>query len=123
MHLTALVLALLGCVAAVALGGRFLVEPRQATLAFGIAPDDVRGLAYLSGVRNITSAAVLLAVWAAAGSTPLGWALIATALTPAADAIIVVANGGTPFTALSRHGVSAILLIIAGLVLALESAT
>jgi hypothetical protein len=119
MRLTALVVALSGCVAAIALGSRFLLTPRQATLAFGIAADNLRGMAYLSGVRNITSGVVLLVVWAVAGPATLGWALIATALTPIADTIIVLTNRGRLSIALSRHGLAAGLLVAAGLVLAL----
>ena len=119
MHLTALDVTFIGCVAAIALGSRFLLTPQQATLDFGIAADNLRGLAYLSGVRNITSAVVLLVVWAAAGPATLGWALMATSLTPIADTIIVLTNRGRLSNALSRHGLSAGLLVAAGLVLAL----
>ncbi|MCE0763274.1 DUF4267 domain-containing protein [Pseudonocardia kujensis] len=58
-------------------------------------------------------------VWAAAGPATLGWALVAAALTPTADAIIVLTHGGKPSTALGIHGLTAALLVAAGLVLAL----
>ena len=119
MHLTALIVALIGCVGAIILGGRFLLAPRQATLDFGITADNVRGLAYLSGVRNITLSVVLFAVWATADPAVFGWALIATALTPIADAIIVLTSRGKLSNALGRHGLAAGLLVAAGLVLAL----
>jgi Domain of unknown function (DUF4267) len=119
VHLTALVVALIGCVAALALGSRFLLTPRQATIGFGIAEDNVRALAYLTGVRNITSGVVLVVVWVAAGPPALGWALIATALTPIADAIVALTNDAKLSHALSRHGVAAGLLVAAGLGLAL----
>ena len=119
MHLAALLVALTVCVAAIAIGSRFLLAPRQAMLAFGIAADNLRALTEIKGVRDITSGAVLLVVWAAAGRTALGWALIAAALTPAADATIVLTNGGKLSTALGIHGLTAGLLVAAGLVLAL----
>jgi hypothetical protein len=62
---------------------------------------------------------VLLAVWAAAGHAALGWALLAAALTRAADAAIVLTNGGRRAVALGIHGVTAAVLVAAGLVLAL----
>jgi hypothetical protein len=62
---------------------------------------------------------VLLVVLAAAGRATFGWALVAAAITPTADALIVFTNGGTLTRALSVHGVTAALLIAAGLVLAL----
>ncbi len=119
MDLAALLVGLIISVAAIALGVRFLLTPRQATLAYGVATDNLRALTEIKGVRDITSGAVLLVVWAAAGRTALGWALIAAALTPTADAMIVLTNGGKLSTALGIHGITAALLVAAGLVLAL----
>jgi hypothetical protein len=53
------------------------------------------------------------------GHRAFGWALLAAAITPAGDAIIVRANGGTLAHALSVHGATALVLIAAGLILAL----
>lgn len=119
MHLAALIVALIACAAIIAIGTRFLLAPRQATLAYGVAADNLRALTEIKGVRDITSGAVLLVVWAAAGRTALGWALIAAAITPTGDAMIVLTNGGKLSTALGVHWVTAGLLVAAGLVLAL----
>jgi hypothetical protein len=119
VHLVAIILALVGCIAIAVLGARFLLTPRRATLDFGVAADDVRALAAIKGVRDITSGVVPLVVWAAAGSATFGWALVAAALTPAGDAVIVLARGGKPATALGIHGVTAAVLVAVGLVLAL----
>ena len=119
MHLAALVVAIIACAAIIALGIRFLLAPRQATLAYGVAADNLRALTEIKGVRDITSGVVPLVVWAAAGRTTLGWVLVAAALTPTADALIVRTNGGKLATALGIHGLTAGLLIAAGLVLAL----
>jgi hypothetical protein len=119
MQLAALIVAIVACAAIIAIGSRFLLAPRQATLAFGVAPDNVRALTEIKGVRDITSGAVLLVIWAAAGRSALGWALIAAALTPTADALIVLTNGGKLSTVLGIHGLTAALLVAAGLVLAL----
>ncbi len=104
MHLAAFVVALIACAAIIAIGTRFLLAPRQATLGFGVAADSLRALTEIKGVRDITSGVVPLVVWAAAGRTALGWALIAAALTPTADATIVLTNGGKLSTALGIHG-------------------
>jgi len=119
MSLAALIFALIACVAIIAIGIRFLLAPQRATLAYGVAADNVRALTEIKGVRDITSGVVPLVVWAAAGRTTLGWALIAAALTPTADAMIVLTNGGKLSTALGIHGITAGLLVAAGLVLAL----
>src|SRR6476469_5447244 len=119
MDLAALLVGLTACVAIIDLGIRFLLHPRQATLDFGIAADNLRGLTEIKGARDITSGVVPLVVWASAGQTSLGWVLIAAALTPTADALIVLTNGGSVSKALGVHGVTAALLVAAGLVLAL----
>ena len=112
-------IGLLACLAIIVLGIRFILQPRQATLDFGIPADSVRGLTEIKGARDITSGVVPLVVWASAGQTTLGWVLVAAANTPTADALIVHTNGGTTSKALGVHGVTAALLVAAGLVLAL----
>jgi hypothetical protein len=119
MHLAALLIGLIASVAIIGLGIRFVLQPRQATLDFGIATDSLRGLTEIKGARDITSGLVVLVVWASAGQTALGWVLIAAALTPIADALIVLTNGGAPARAFAIHGATAALLVAAGLVLAL----
>ena len=58
--------------------------------------------------------------WASAGQATLGWVLVAAAITPTADALIVLTNGGKLSRALGIHGLTAGLLVAAGLVLALS---
>jgi hypothetical protein len=119
MHLVALLIAIAGCLGIIVLGARFLLTPSRATRDFGVAADAPRAFTAIKGVRDITSGVVLLVVWAVAGPAALGWALVAAAITPVADAVIVRTNGGKLATALGIHGVTAVLLIAAGLVLAL----
>jgi hypothetical protein len=119
MHLAALLVALLASVAIIAIGTRFLLVPRQAMLAYGVAPDRVRALTEIKGARDITSGVIMFVIWAAAGRTALGWALIAVTITPVADALIVRTNGGKLATALGIHGITAALLLAAGLILAI----
>jgi hypothetical protein len=118
MHPAALLVALMACVAIIVLGARFILQPRQATLDFGIAADNLRGLTEIKGARDIASGVVLL-VALAAGPTTLGWLLVAAAITPTADALIVLTNDGKLSKALGIHGLTAALLVAAGLVLAL----
>ena len=119
MRIVATVLAVLACVFIIAIGIRFLVAPRQATIGFGIPDGHVRGLTAIKGVRDITSGVVLLVVLATAGTAVLGWALLAAALTPIGDAVIVRANGGPLSAVIGIHGVTAAPIVAAGLVLAL----
>jgi len=119
MFTAALVVAILGCIFILFIGGRFLVAPKVATAGFGVAEDRRRAFTSIKGVRDITSGIVPLVVLAVAGPPAFGWALVAAAITPVGDSIIVVTNGGTLRQALSVHGATAVVLIIAGLVLAL----
>src|SRR3954466_4458448 len=119
MQTTALVIAVLACVGIIALGARFVLAPRAAMLGFGVAPDSLRAMTEAKGIRDITSGVLLLVVWAAAGPVALGWFMVAVALTPVADALIVLGNGGKLSTALGVHGLTAVVLVAAGLVLAL----
>jgi hypothetical protein len=119
MNPVALVIGLIACVAIIVLGIRFFLQPRQATLDFGIPADSLRGPTEIKGARDITSGVVPLVVWASAGQTTLGWVLVAAAITPIADGLIVLTNGGKASKALGIHGVTAALLVTAGLVLAL----
>jgi hypothetical protein len=119
MHLAALFVGLIACAAIIVVGIRFFLTPQRATLDFGVAADDLRALTEIKGIRDITSGVVPLVAWAAAGRATLGWVLVAAAISPTVDALIVLTNGGKPSTALGIHGVTAGLLVAAGLVLAL----
>jgi hypothetical protein len=104
MHLVALVFGVIACAAIIVLGVRFFLQPRQATLDFGIAADSLRGLTEIKGARDITSGVVPLVVWASAGTRTLDWVLLAAAFTPTADALIVLKNGGKLSRALGVTG-------------------
>jgi hypothetical protein len=119
MTIAALVVAVLGCLFILFIGGRFLLAPRVALAGFGVTEDRTRALTSIKGVRDITSGIVPLVVLLVAGPQVFGWALVAAAITPIGDAIIVAANGGTLQKALSVHAATAAVLVIAGVILAL----
>jgi hypothetical protein len=116
----ALAVAVLGCVFILFIGARFLAAPRVAMAGFGVPDDSLRALTNIKGVRDITSGVVPLVVLAAAGQHAFGWALLAAAITPIGDAVIVIRNGGTLRHALSVHAATAATLVVAGLLLALS---
>jgi hypothetical protein len=117
--IAALVVALLGCVFILFIGARFLLAPHVAIAGFGVPEGSFRALTSIKGVRDITSGVVPLVVLAVAGQHAFGWALLAAAITPIGDAVIVATNGGAVRQALSVHGATAAVLIVAGVVLAL----
>jgi hypothetical protein len=117
MHVTGLVVAIVACALGVLLGIRFLLAPRQATLDYGVAEDNVRALTAIKGVREISTGLLTLVVWLAAGRTALGWVLIALAFTPISDAVIVLTNGGKRATAFGIHGLTAAVFVGVGVLL------
>jgi hypothetical protein len=119
MEIVAVVFAVFAAVTIIALGTRFFLQPRQSTLDYGVAPDNFRALTEIKGIRDITSGVVVLVVWAAADRSTLGWVLVAASLTAFGDALIVLTNGGKLARVLGIHGLTATLLVAAGLVLAL----
>ena len=116
--LAALAVAVAGCLFILFIGARFLLAPTVAMAGFGVPPDSLRALTSIKGVRDITSSIVPLVVLAAAGSHAFGWALLAASITPVGDAVIVMRNGGSVRQALSVHAATAVVLILAGLLLA-----
>lgn len=117
LHQAALGTALAGCAAIIAIGARFLLLPRQATVGFGVQPGNVRALTAIKGIRDITSGVVPLVVWWQSDSRVFGCTMLAASLTPTCDAIVVLTNGGKTADALGIHGVTAGVLVAAGLVL------
>jgi hypothetical protein len=120
MELVALVVSLLAAAAIVVLGIRFFTVPAQATRDYGVAPDDVSALTAIKGGRDITLGAIVFVVWATVGREAVGWVMIAAAIAPIIDATIVTTHGGKLSHALSVHGLTAAVMIAAGLVLALS---
>jgi hypothetical protein len=118
--IAALAVAIIGCVFILFIGARFLAAPRVAMAGFGVPADSLRALTSIKGVRDITSGIVPLVVLVATGSHAFGWTLLAAAITPIGDAIIVIRNGGTLRQALSVHAATAATLVAAGLLLALS---
>jgi hypothetical protein len=119
MTTAALVVGLLAAAFILFIGIRFLVAPGVAVAGFGLPEGRPRGMTNAKGIRDITSGVLILVVLAAAGQHALGWVLVASAITPVGDAVTVVTNGGKTSYALQVHGVTAVLLVAAGLVLAL----
>jgi hypothetical protein len=103
------------------IGARFLVAPSLAAAAYGVpASTEPRSQAYLSvkGIRDIASG-LFIAIFIAYGAPhPLGWFMLAAAIIPIGDAVIVLRHGGSRAIAFGVHGVTAaVMLIISGLLL------
>jgi hypothetical protein len=99
----------------IALGARFLVAPREAAAAYGIATEQ-RGPAtdaYLAakGVRDIASGVAALALLATGKPHVLGRYLAAASIIPIGDAIIVLRGNGAKSIAYGVHGTTAAVML------------
>ena len=105
----------------IVIGVRFLLAPRAAAAAYGVAINDEAGGAgaYVSakGVRDIVSGLVVFLLIAIAGYRVLGaWMLVMT-LIPMGDAVVVLRSGGSKAAAYGWHAATAVVMAVIGIVL------
>ncbi len=100
-------------------GARFLLVPHAAAAAYGVAVrrDGGGTDAFLAakGVRDIASGLVVFVLLAAAPHV-LGWWMLAMAIIPIGDALIVLRHGSSKAIAYGVHGATAVVMLaVAGL--------
>ncbi|MGI3903264.1 MAG: DUF4267 domain-containing protein [Janthinobacterium lividum] len=119
MHWFSIGVALLVAFGIIVLGLMYLSNPRAATQSFGLPlPEDGANVAWwlrLKGVRDVASGLVLLAVMTWGSFQMLGIVLMIEALVPVGDMSLILAARGSTKTALSVHGLTAALMILAAL--------
>jgi len=106
----------------IVIGARFLVAPRAAAAAYGIATEQGGPASdpYLAakGVRDIASGVAVFLLLAAGKPHALGRYLAAASIIPIGDAITVLRGDGAKATAYGVHGTTAaVMLGTAGLLL------
>lgn len=119
MHWFSIGVALLAAFGIIVLGVMYLSNPRAATQSFGLPlPEDGANVAWwlrLKGVRDVVSGLVLLAVMTWGSFQMLSIVLMIEALVPVGDMSLILAARGSTKTALSVHGLTAALMILAAL--------
>lgn len=113
----ALVLAVLMAFTIIGIGVRFLLAPEASAEGFGV-PAEAGPFLAAKGIRDIGAGAVGLVLLAARRFRAAGCAIIALALIPAGDALVVLAWGGPPVLAYAMHGGTALAMAAVGTVLA-----
>jgi hypothetical protein len=99
------------------IGARFLLAPRTAAAGYGV-PDDGAYLA-AKGVRDLSLGISGLALLAFAGARAEAWFMLAAALIPLGDMLIVLSHGGTRAVAFGTHlSTAAVVLVSAALLFA-----
>ncbi|MFC8245624.1 DUF4267 domain-containing protein [Streptomyces chartreusis] len=102
------------------LGYRFLLQPASAATGYGVParPEGDAG-AYLSvkGLRDGTFGVVGLALLFFVGARAEAWFMLAVALVPLFDTLIVLRNGGSKATAFGIHFATAVVVLISAVLL------
>ncbi|WP_328423138.1 DUF4267 domain-containing protein [Streptomyces sp. NBC_00443] len=115
MTVTAYTLAVVLNLFCVFLGYRFLFQPASAATGYGVParPDGDAG-AYLSikGLRDGTFGLLGLALLFFVGARAEAWFMLAVAIVPLCDTLIVLRHGGTKAVAFGIHFATAVFVLI-----------
>ena len=124
MHRLATGLASSLALASIVSGTRYLWSPMSAARSFGLprpgAGTTVTWWLRLKGVRDVASGLPVLALMTWGGPRSVGIVLLAEAVIPAGDMLLVLAAGGSARSALGLHGVTTLLMILGAIPLAAE---
>jgi Domain of unknown function (DUF4267) len=116
MHWLALGMALLLAIGIIAVGAQYIVSPRSAARIFGLPlPEDGVNIPWwlrLKGVRDIASGLTVLALMTWGTPREVGIILLAEAIIPVGDMLLVLAAKGSAKRALGMHGVTAVVMIL-----------
>ncbi|MFD8235110.1 DUF4267 domain-containing protein [Streptomyces sp. NPDC059696] len=120
MTVTAYTLAVVLNLFCLFLGYRFLFQPGPAATGYGV-PADPRGDAgaYLTikGLRDGTLGVAGLVVLAFAGARAEAWFMLAVALIPLGDTLIVLRHGGAKAVAFGVHFATALIVLVSAALL------
>ena len=116
-----LILAALIAVGIIVIGCFYLAAPERVLGSFGLKPPasdaDTRAWLRLKGIRDFAAGLVVLTLMLTADRRSLGIALLALAVIPFGDMSNILMSGGRKTTALSVHGVTCAVMLVAGLLL------
>ncbi|WP_406237594.1 DUF4267 domain-containing protein [Nocardia sp. NBC_01009] len=110
-------LSLIGAAFIIYVGISYLVTPASMAPQFGLPEwphGDAVAFLNIKGIRDITEGLIILALLAARQRFALGLATLVIALTPFADMLTVLRYHGSTSTALSVHGLTAVLVALTG---------
>ncbi|GAB2622239.1 membrane protein [Paractinoplanes abujensis] len=103
------------------IGFRFLLSPQQAAAGYGV-PSPAGAYLTVKGDRDVTFGLVGLAVLVGAGLPGGAWFMLAAAVAPLGDMLIVLRHGGSRATAFGVHFATALIVLLSSLLLFLAAA-
>jgi hypothetical protein len=114
---------LLVSVGIIVIGVMYLTRPATAMRSFGLPlPEESESTMWwlrLKGVRDVASGLLLLTLMMRGEPQIVGIALLVDALIPLGDMSLILRAKGSRAAALSIHGLTALLMVVAGTILAL----
>ena len=122
MH-TILPLSLVALVsgALLVIGCFYIAAPERVMSSFGLKPPatDRDTLAWLheKGIRDVVSSLAVLVLWLTTNNRTMAILFLVFALIPLGDMSNVLLSGGRKSTAFSVHGLTCLVMVIAGLLL------
>jgi hypothetical protein len=104
------------------IGARFLWQPEPSSAGFGIADSPAPSLGFhawlwVKGVRDIASGVFIFLLIANGAPRLLGAFMLAAALIPFGDALIVLRSKGSRATAYGVHGATAVVMLVIAAIL------
>lgn len=101
------------------IGARFLLQPRAAATDYGVPAKPGGDAAYLEikGLRDASTGILGLALLAFAGAHAEAWFMVAAALVPLGDTLIVLRHGGTRAAAFGIHFATAAVVLVSAALL------
>ena len=103
------------------IGWFYMAAPAKILGSFGLKPPasdaDTYAWLHLKGIRDFASGSAVLALMATTDHRTVGILLLVLALIPLGDMSNILLSGGRKMTAFSVHGVTCLVMIVAGLLL------
>jgi hypothetical protein len=114
-------LAALISAAIMVIGCFYLASPERISGSFGLRPPasvaDTRAWLRLKGIRDFASGLAVLTLMLATDTRTTGIVLLVFAIIPFGDMSNILASGGRKATAFSVHGLTCVVMLVAGLLL------
>ncbi|MFI2486805.1 DUF4267 domain-containing protein [Promicromonospora kroppenstedtii] len=99
------------------IGARFLISPFPAAAGYGVPATQDRAYLEIKGLRDATFGIVGLALLAFAGAHAAAWFMLAVAVAPLGDTLIVLRHGGRRSVAFGIHFATAVVVLISAALL------